>query len=100
MGSPERPRLSVFRSSRHVSAQIIDDSSGRTLVSASTMEAEVRSSGLPTGSMAAAERVGALLAERAVAAGITSVVFDRGGYRYHGRVAALAGASRGGGLEF
>lgn len=99
-GTPARPRLNVFRSLRHMAVQIIDDTCGRTLVSASTNEPEVRAqlSGLPK--VEQARRIGALLAERAKTAGVTQVVFDRGGYRYHGRVKALAEASREGGLEF
>ena len=97
-GTLARPRLSVFRSSRHISAQLIDDANGVTLVSASTLEAELRSS--PGGNVAAARSVGSLIAQRALDAGIALVVFDRGGYRYHGRVAALADAAREAGLEF
>jgi large subunit ribosomal protein L18 len=97
-GTAERPRLAVFRSNKHISAQIIDDEVGRTLVAASTVEAGLRDSA--TGNTDAATKVGQLLAERAKAAGIDKVVFDRGGYLYHGRVAALASAARDGGLEF
>ena len=97
-GSSERPRLAVFRSNRHISAQVIDDRSGRTLASASTAEAAMRSDG--TGNIDAAKKVGQLVAERAKAAGVEQVVFDRGGNLYHGRVAALAGAAREAGLEF
>lgn len=97
-GTPSRPRLSVFRSNRHISAQIIDDEAGRTLAAASTREADLRT-GL-TGNAEAATAVGQRLAERAKAAGVSSVVFDRGGNKYHGRVAALADAARDGGLEF
>ena len=97
-GTPERPRLSVFRSSRHMSAQLIDDTRGVTLASASTLEAALRAA--PGGNVAAARSVGELIAERARQAGVVSVVFDRGGNRYHGRVAALAEAARSGGLEF
>ena len=96
-GTAERPRLAVFRSNRHISAQIIDDRAGRTLVAASTVEADLRDAG---GNVPAATQVGARLAERATGAGVTAVVFDRGGNRYHGRVAALADAARKGGLEF
>ena len=97
-GSAARPRLVVSRSSRHVFVQVVDDSAGRTLASASTMEADLRSgSGDKT---AKARRVGALVAERARAAGVDQVVFDRGGNRYHGRVAALAEGAREGGLAF
>ena len=95
-----RLRLSVFRSSRHIYAQIIDDSVGRTLAAASTLDAGLRAS-LKTGAdSAAASAVGKLLAERAKAAGVARVVFDRGAYLYHGRVKALATAAREGGLEF
>lgn len=95
-----RPRLSVFRSGKNIYAQVIDDQAGRTVAAASTLEKEVRE-GLKTGAdKAAAEAVGKLVAERAVAAGITSVVFDRGSYLYHGRVKALADAARAGGLAF
>jgi len=96
-GTPARPRLVVFRSSRHISAQVVDDSEGRTLASASTQQAGV-ADGL-TG-VAAAEVVGRLVAERARDAGVQTVIFDRGGYRFHGRVAALAEAAREGGLGF
>jgi large subunit ribosomal protein L18 len=96
-GTPTRPRLAVFRSARHISAQVIDDSSGRTLAAASTVEPDLR--GISGGNVAAASAVGRLVAERASALGIESVVFDRGGYRYHGRVAALADAARKAGLE-
>ncbi len=95
-----RPRLSVFRSSKHIYAQIIDDVQGLTLASASSMEKDLRG-GLKTGADTdAASKVGSLIAERAKSAGITDVVFDRGGYRYHGRVKALADAAREGGLTF
>lgn len=97
-GTPERPRLSVFRSSRHMAAQLIDDTAGVTLVSASTLEPDLRAAN--GGNVAAAAGVGTVVAERALTAGITAVVFDRGGYRYHGRVAALADAARRAGLEF
>jgi large subunit ribosomal protein L18 len=95
-GTPARPRLVVSRSARHMFAQLVDDMAGRTLASASTMEADLRS--LDGDKTAKARRVGQLIAERAVAAGIDSVVFDRGGNRYHGRVAALAEGAREGGL--
>jgi len=98
VGTTGRPRLAVFRSSRHISAQVIDDTTGRTLAAASTVEAALRSS--PGGNIGAAQSVGRLIAERATAAGVTKVVFDRGGFRYHGRVAALADAARKAGLEF
>ena len=94
-----RPRLAVFRSNKHISAQVIDDRSGRTLASASTVEKSLRESG-STGNKTAAAAVGRLVAERARAAGVTSVVFDRGGFLYHGRVAAVADAAREAGLEF
>jgi large subunit ribosomal protein L18 len=99
VGTTARPRLAVFRSARHISAQVIDDSTGRTVAAASTVEATLRSSG-SGGNVGAATSVGRLLAERATAAGVTKVVFDRGGFRYHGRVAALADAARKAGLEF
>jgi len=98
-GTEARPRLAVYRSNRHVVAQVIDDVSGRTLAAASSLEAAVRSSG-PTGNRTAAAAVGKLVAERAVQAGVTKVAFDRGGFLYHGRVAALADAARQAGLEF
>ena len=95
-----RPRLSVYRSSQHIYAQIIDDDAGRTLAAASTLEKDLRAS-LKTGAdCAAAEAVGKTVAERAVAAGIKDVVFDRGGYLFHGRVKALADGAREGGLNF
>ncbi len=100
-GTPQRPRLSVFRSSRHIVAQVIDDTNGVTLVSASTLEPDLRTATADQGgNVAAATTVGALVAQRAMQAGISTVVFDRGGYRYHGRVAALADAAREAGLEF
>ena len=94
-----RPRLSVFRSNRYIYAQVVDDRQGRTLVAASSLEKDLRE-GPATGNRQAAETVGARLAERAVAAGVTEVIFDRGGYKYHGRVKALADAAREGGLSF
>ena len=95
-----RPRLSVHRSSKHIYAQLIDDVQGRTLAAASTLEKELKSK-LKTGAdKAAATEVGKLLAERAVKAGVSTVVFDRGGYRYHGRIKALADGAREGGLSF
>jgi len=96
-GTAERPRLNVFRSSRHIYAQIIDDTLGRTLVSASTMDKEFNEYG---GNTEAARKVGEMVAKRAIEKNIKSVVFDRGGYVYHGRVAALAEGAREGGLEF
>ena len=98
-GTAERPRLAVYRSNKHISVQVIDDDSGRTVAAASTVEADQRSVG-NGGSVAAATRVGELIAERAKAAGVSKVVFDRGGYAYHGRVAAIAEAARNAGLEF
>ena len=97
-GTSSCPRLSVFRSNRHISAQIIDDEAGRTVAAASTSEAELRANA--TGNKQAAIKVGQLLAERAKAVGFESVVFDRGGNKYHGRVAALADAAREAGLKF
>ena len=97
-GAPNRPRLVVTRSARHISAQVIDDTQGRTLASASTMEATLR--GTAGDKSDKAKQVGALIAERAKAIGIESVVFDRAGYKYHGRVAALADGAREGGLRF
>ncbi|MBP7971691.1 MAG: 50S ribosomal protein L18 [Candidatus Nanopelagicales bacterium] len=97
-GSPTRPRLVVFRSAKHMEAQIIDDTAGLTLASASTMESAVRK--LDGDKTARARRVGELVAERAKGAGVDTVVFDRGGFRYHGRIAAVADAARDGGLTF
>ncbi len=95
-----RARLTVFRSSRHIYAQVIDDAHGRTVAAASSLDKDLQES-LKTGAdIAAAGRVGALIAERARAAGVGEVVFDRSGYRYHGRVKALADAAREGGLQF
>jgi len=99
-GTPQRPRLNVFRSLNHIYAQIINDETGTTLVSASTMDKEVSAKLTNGGNINAAQIVGKLVAERAVAKGISKVVFDRGGYLYHGRVAALAAAAREAGLEF
>jgi large subunit ribosomal protein L18 len=96
-GSAGRPRLVVNRSARHMFAQIVDDSAGRTLAAASTLDPAVR--GSEGDKTAKARRVGELLAERATEAGIAAVVFDRGGYRYHGRIAALADGAREGGLQ-
>jgi large subunit ribosomal protein L18 len=96
-GSPERPRLSVFRSSRHVYAQVIDDVHGRTLAAASTAEADLRSG--TTATVGAAKAVGRLVGERAKAAGIDAVVFDRGGFKFHGRVAGVAEGAREAGLK-
>jgi large subunit ribosomal protein L18 len=98
-GTAERPRLAVFRSNRHIVAQVIDDRAGRTLAAASSVEKALRGGG-PTGNKGAATAVGRLVAERASAAGVTRVVFDRGGFLFHGRVAAVAEAAREAGLEF
>ena len=98
-GTAARPRLAVYRSTKHLTLQVIDDDAGRTIVAASTTEASVRGEG-SGGNIDAATRLGALIAERAKAAGIDKVVFDRGGYRYHGRIAAVATAAREAGLEF
>ena len=99
-GTQQRPRLNVFRSLKHIHAQVIDDTQGRTLVAASTLDAEVRGQLGEKGKAAQAAVVGEVLARRALAAGITQVVFDRGGYRYHGRVKNLAEAARKAGLSF
>ena len=97
-GAPERPRLVVTRSAKHIVAQVIDDTAGRTLASASTMEADLRSAA--GDKSAKAKQVGALVAERAKAAGVEQVVFDRAGNKYHGRIAALADSAREAGLGF
>ena len=97
-GTTARPRLAVFRSARHMVAQVIDDSTGRTIAAASTVEPHLRAGA--TGNKAAASAVGRLVAERAKAAGVDTVVFDRGGFLYHGRVAAVADAAREAGLTF
>ena len=99
-GTAARPRLNVFRSVQHIYAQIINDETGCTLVSASTVDPTLRASLTTGGNITAAKAVGQLLAERASAKGITTVVFDRGGYNYHGRVQALADGAREGGLQF
>jgi len=96
-GSADRPRLAVYRSLKHIYAQVIDDRAGRTLVSASSNEKDGKANG---GNLAGAKEIGRAVAERAKAKGITQVVFDRGGYLYHGRVKALADAAREAGLEF
>jgi large subunit ribosomal protein L18 len=96
-GTSERPRLAVFRSLAHIYAQIIDDTQGKTLVAASSVDKAHRTNG---GNLAAAKAIGKAVAERAKEQGITKVVFDRGGYQYHGRVKALADAARAAGLEF
>ncbi len=97
-GTPERPRVAISRSHKHISAQIIDDAAGRTLAAASSTEAQFKD--LSGGNVDGAQKVGAALAQRAKDQGITVVVFDRGGFAYHGRVAAFADALRAGGLEF
>jgi large subunit ribosomal protein L18 len=97
-GTAERPRLVVFRSNKHIYAQVIDDVAGRTVAAASTTEQSVRGGSSGTGNISAAKTVGQLVAERAKAAGVSTVVFDRGGNRYHGRVAAVADAAREAGL--
>jgi large subunit ribosomal protein L18 len=99
-GSPERPRLSVFRSSKHIYAQVIDDLNGVTLVTASTLSPEIRQQEKVKGKIEDAKRVGKLIAQMTTARGITRVVFDRNGFMYHGRVRALAAAAREAGLEF
>ena len=100
LGTAERPRLNVFRSSAHIYAQIINDIEGKTLASASSLDKTLRSSLKSTGSIDAAKAVGRLIAERAKSANVCAVVFDRGGRIYHGRIKALADASREGGLQF
>ena len=99
-GSGARPRLNVFRSAKHIYAQVIDDDQGRTLASASTVDKEIREQNRNGGNLAAAKVVGSRVAERATRQGIKRVVYDRGGYVFHGRVKALADAAREGGLEF
>jgi large subunit ribosomal protein L18 len=101
-GTPQRPRLCVFRSLNNIYAQVIDDTRGVTLVSASTLEPDVREllNGAGGGAVEAAKKVGAVVARKALEKGVTKVVFDRGGYQYHGRVKALADAAREAGLEF
>lgn len=99
-GMPERPRLNIFKSLKHIYAQVIDDNSGRTLVSASSIDKEIKGKISGGGNINAAKGVGSLIARRAVDKGIKKVVFDRGGYLYHGRVKALADAARKGKLEF
>jgi large subunit ribosomal protein L18 len=100
VGTVERPRLSVFRSDKHISVQIIDDYAGKTLVAASSLQKEVRGDAANGGNIALAKIVGKTIAEKAKAAGITAVAFDRNGRRYHGRIKALADAAREGGLQF
>jgi large subunit ribosomal protein L18 len=99
-GTPERPRLCVYRSLGHIYAQIIDDRSGKTLISASSVDKETKKILQGGGNVAAAKVIGKAIAERAKAAGVAKVVFDRGGYKYHGRVKALADAAREAGLQF
>jgi len=99
-GTPERPRLCVFRSLKHIYAQIIDDTIGHTLVAASTLDPAIREKIKGKTKTEQAKEVGLLLAQKALAKGITKVAFDRGGYKYHGRVKALAEGARKGGLEF
>jgi large subunit ribosomal protein L18 len=99
IGTPERPRLNVFRSSKHVYAQIIDDTNGRTIASASTLDSDLKDLG-NGGNVEAARKVGEMIAKRAREKGVELVVFDRGGYLYHGRIQALADAAREGGLQF
>ncbi|MEX0687237.1 MAG: 50S ribosomal protein L18 [Pirellulales bacterium] len=99
-GTSERPRLSVCRTSKHIYAQVIDDATGKTLASASSVDREIRGSVASGGNKQAAEVIGKAVAERAKAAGVTQVCFDRGSFKYHGRVAALADAARAAGLEF
>jgi large subunit ribosomal protein L18 len=98
MGTAERPRLAVFRSNKHIYVQVIDDIAGRTVASASTMEADLR--GGPTATVEGAKQVGQLVGQRVKAANIDAVVFDRGGFKFHGRVAAVAEGAREAGLEF
>lgn len=99
-GTSERPRLNVSRSLQHIYAQLIDDTTGNTLTTASTVDAGLRTALKSGGNVEAAKAVGKLIAERAQEKGITAVVFDRGGYKYHGRVQALADSAREGGLKF
>lgn len=99
-GTPERPRLNVYRSLNHIYAQVIDDIAGKTLVSASTLDKELNDKLEGTGNKDAAKLVGKMVAERALSKGINTVVFDRGGYIYHGRVAELANGAREAGLQF
>ena len=100
IGDGARPRLSVFRSLHHIYVQLIDDATGNTLAAASTREKDIAKDVESRKSISAAEKVGTAIAKRAKAQGITAVVFDRGGYKYHGRIKALADAARGAGLEF
>jgi large subunit ribosomal protein L18 len=100
VGTPDRPRLCVYRSLEHIYAQVIDDRDGRTVVSASSVDKETKKNLKGGGNVASAKAVGKIIAERAKAAGVAKVVFDRGGYKYHGRVKALADAAREAGLQF
>ena len=99
-GSVERPRLCVYKSLNHIYAQIIDDTKGHTLIAASTLDKELRNESGHKGNTSMAKRVGLLIASRAVPLGVKKIVFDRGGYKYHGRMKALADGAREGGLEF
>jgi large subunit ribosomal protein L18 len=99
-GTPARPRLAVFRSQGHIYAQVIDDDAGRTLCAASSLDKDVRGASKKGGNVAAAKSVGSLIATRAKDKGIAAVVFDRGGFQYHGRIKALADAARESGLKF
>ena len=99
-GTPERPRLAVFRSQGHIYAQVVDDDAGRTLVAASSLDKDLRAKSRRGGTVAAAKEVGTLIASRAREKGIAAVVFDRGGFQYHGRIKALADAAREAGLKF
>ena len=100
VGTEERPRLCVYRSLKHIRAQVIDDRKGHTIASASSLDADVKKQIKGGGNVAAAKVVGKIIAERAKAAGVEKVVFDRGGYQYHGRIQALAEAAREAGLKF
>ena len=99
-GTPERPRLAVFRSQGHIYAQVIDDDAGRTLCAASSLDKDLRAKSKRGGNVASAKEVGALIAGRAKEKGVAAVVFDRGGFQYHGRIKALADAAREAGLKF
>jgi large subunit ribosomal protein L18 len=99
-GTAQRPRLCVFRSAKHLYAQLINDEAGKTIVSASTLDATLRKANISGGTKQSAEQLGQLIAQKAQTHKITSIVFDRGGYQYHGRVQALADAARANGLEF
>ncbi len=99
-GNVEKPRLCVYKSLNHIYAQIVDDTKGHTVAAASTLDKEIKSEGGHKGNVAMAKKIGQLLATRAIKAGVKKIVFDRGGYRYHGRIKALAEGAREGGLEF